>query len=151
MILIFLLIIEFYKAEDAAEAQNALDGSRLGDRDIVIVFAKDKRKTPQEMRAVMGGGGGGGGYRNDRNGGGFGGGRDSRSRDYRDSRGGDYRDSRGGGDRESRGGGDRDYNRRGRSDSREKYHSRSLFLYFYECLSFIHCLLSLNFEVKVKS
>ena len=42
--------VEFYNAGDAAEAHDKLDHAKLAGREIAIVFAKDKRKTPGEMR-----------------------------------------------------------------------------------------------------
>ena len=42
--------MEFYSADDAAEAHDKLDHAKLAGREIAIVFAKDKRKTPGEMR-----------------------------------------------------------------------------------------------------
>lgn len=42
--------VEFYSADDAAEAHDKLDHAKLAGREIAIVFAKDKRKTPGEMR-----------------------------------------------------------------------------------------------------
>ena len=55
--------MEFYNAGDAAEAHDKLDHAKLAGREIAIVFAKDKRKTPGEMRGGrdMGPRGGGGG------------------------------------------------------------------------------------------
>eukprot|EP00596_Hydrurales_sp_CCMP1899_P007675 CAMPEP_0119038854 /NCGR_PEP_ID=MMETSP1177-20130426/8022_1 /TAXON_ID=2985 /ORGANISM="Ochromonas sp, Strain CCMP1899" /LENGTH=198 /DNA_ID=CAMNT_0007001967 /DNA_START=91 /DNA_END=684 /DNA_ORIENTATION=+ len=42
--------VEFYHAGDAADAHDKLDNAKLAGREIAIVFAKDKRKTPGEMR-----------------------------------------------------------------------------------------------------
>jgi RNA recognition motif-containing protein len=44
--------VEFYNAGDAREALERLDGYELDGRDIAVVFAKDKRKTPEEMRGT---------------------------------------------------------------------------------------------------
>jgi len=63
--------VEFYDARDASAAREALDGFEMDGRDISVVFAMDRRKTPQEMRRIMPGGG-----RRD----------DSRDRDRRRSR-----------------------------------------------------------------
>ena len=38
-------------------------GSYVEERQLQVVFAKEKRKTAQEMRHMSGGGGGGGGHR----------------------------------------------------------------------------------------
>jgi RNA recognition motif-containing protein len=66
--------IEFIKEEDAAEAVRKMDRYELDGREIAIVLAKDRRKTPDEMRPRDRDRGG-----RDR---GYGGGRDrSRSRD----------------------------------------------------------------------
>jgi RNA recognition motif-containing protein len=42
--------VEFYSPGDAREALERLDGFEMDGREIAVVFAKDKRKTPDEMR-----------------------------------------------------------------------------------------------------
>lgn len=78
--------MEFFDRRDAADALRAMDRYEIDGREMSVVFAKDRRKTPQEMRHTTRGGGryddrgGGGGYR-DHNG--------DRGRDrggYRDDR-----------------------------------------------------------------
>ena len=71
--------VEFYDKRDAADAVDRLDRYEVDGRELAVVFAKDRRKTPEEMRPRGGransrdrrGGGGGGDRR---------GGRDSRDR-----------------------------------------------------------------------
>ena len=55
--------VEFYNAGDAAEAHDKLNHAKLAGREIAIVFAKDKRKTPGEMRGGRDMGSRGGGDR----------------------------------------------------------------------------------------
>lgn len=66
--------VEFYRSDDASEALQRLDRFEMDGREISVVFAKDKRKSADEMRTVMGPRGGRGDSR-DR-----GGGRDRRER-----------------------------------------------------------------------
>merc|ERR1711970_1635757 len=54
--------VEFLDERDAADCQDAMDGRPLDGRDITIVFAQERRKTPDEMRQRDGGKGGGKGY-----------------------------------------------------------------------------------------
>ena len=79
--------MEFYNYRDASDALDALDRYEMDGRELSVVFAKDRRKSADEMRPLSrqrgdsrerggGGGGGGGGGRFDRGGGG----RDSRDR-----------------------------------------------------------------------
>mmetsp|Transcript_19346 Transcript_19346/g.27810 ORF Transcript_19346/g.27810 Transcript_19346/m.27810 type:complete len:178 (+) Transcript_19346:50-583(+) len=42
--------VEFHDGRDARDALENLDGRQLDGRDIKIVFAKENRKTPEEMR-----------------------------------------------------------------------------------------------------
>ena len=75
--------MEFYNYRDASEAIDALDRYEMDGRELSIVFAKDRRKSAEEMRPLSRRGDsrerGGGRY--DRGGGG--GGRDSRERGRR--------------------------------------------------------------------
>jgi len=68
--------VEFYDSRDAADALDHLDRYEMDGREIAVVFAKDRRKTADEMRPR---GGGGGRDSRDRRGGG-------RDRERRDSR-----------------------------------------------------------------
>ena len=66
--------IEFATPEMAREARDEMDRFVIRGREIEVVFAQERRKTPNEMRGrVMGGPGdsgpGGGGGRRDRGGG----------------------------------------------------------------------------------
>jgi FUS-interacting serine-arginine-rich protein 1 len=117
--------IEYANPEMALEAREEMDRFKIKGRELEVVFAQERRKTPGEMRGrsgptgptggggggnPRGGGGGGGGppefersssferhRQRQRDGGGGGGGRDRRDRGRRDS--GDRRDGpRGGGD-----------------------------------------------------
>lgn len=69
--------VEFYDSRDAADALDHLDRYEMDGREIAVVFAKDRRKTADEMRPR---GGGGGRDSRDRRGGG----RDRERRDSRD-------------------------------------------------------------------
>lgn len=72
--------VEFYDRRDASDALDHLDRYEMDGREIAVVFAKDRRKTAEEMRP-RGGGGGGRDSRDRRGGGGDRrGGRDSRER-----------------------------------------------------------------------
>eukprot|EP01038_Epipyxis_sp_PR26KG_P004978 gene4978-6961_t len=105
--------VEFYNKRDAADALDSLDRYELDGRELSIVFAKDRRKTPDEMRPARGGyqrhesrdrgryGGGGGGDRGRRN--------NSRDRDYRAER-----------SRSRDRGGGRDYGRSERGGGRDR-------------------------------
>ena len=42
--------MKFRNADDAAEAKYHLNHTVIGGREIAIVFAAEKRKTPHEMR-----------------------------------------------------------------------------------------------------
>ncbi|XP_075516320.1 serine/arginine-rich SC35-like splicing factor SCL28 [Primulina tabacum] len=44
--------VKFRYPEDAAEAKSQLNHTLIGGREIIIVFAEENRKTPQEMRRV---------------------------------------------------------------------------------------------------
>jgi len=57
--------VEFATPEMAREAQAEMDRFCLKGRELEVVFAQERRKTPTEMRGrvVSGGGGGGGGER----------------------------------------------------------------------------------------
>jgi len=104
--------IEFYDRREASAAVDALERYEMDGRELNVVFAKDRRKSSDEMRRVDNRRGGGRDSRDrDR-------GRDrSRSRD-RDRRGGDY----------GRRGGDYDRRDHGRDD-RDRYVSyRDLWL-----------------------
>ena len=48
--------VEFFDERDASDALYNLNGYRLDGRELSIVFAKDKRKTPEQMRLVVGDG-----------------------------------------------------------------------------------------------
>lgn len=102
--------IEFYNNHDATEAMNALERYEVDGRELNVVFAKDRRKSADEMRTTSApynnrGGGGGGGRSDSRDRRGGGGYRDrSRSRDRGDRDRGGYRGG-GGGYRDDRGGG----------------------------------------------
>lgn len=48
--------VEFFDPRDAREAMYRLDRHVMDGREITIVVAKDKRKAPDEMRAIGGGG-----------------------------------------------------------------------------------------------
>ncbi|KAL3906271.1 MAG: hypothetical protein SGARI_004079, partial [Bacillariaceae sp.] len=68
--------IEYANMAQAREARDEMDRFRIKGCELEVVFAQERRKTPNEMRGKDGGGGGGGGgdHRRDRYGGG--GGRD---------------------------------------------------------------------------
>merc|ERR1712028_67520 len=81
--------VEFHDERDANDAMDAMDRKELDGRELQVVFAQERRKSPDEMRTREGGGDDDrrGGGRDDRRGGG--GGRDrSRSRGRDDRRGG---------------------------------------------------------------
>lgn len=81
--------VEFLDERDALDAQDKMDKQPIDGREVTIVFAQERRKTPDEMRGREdgkgGGGGGGGGYRGG-GGGGYGRGRSPPRRRYSRSR-----------------------------------------------------------------
>lgn len=60
--------VEFYDKNDAEEAMRELDGKELNGRDLGVIVAQQRRKTPDQMRDLSRGGSsrGGGGYRGGR-------------------------------------------------------------------------------------
>merc|ERR1711998_673830 len=60
--------VEYLDARDARDAMDEMDRRNVDGREVTIVFAEERRKNPDEMRAREGGGGKGkgGGYGRDR-------------------------------------------------------------------------------------
>jgi RNA recognition motif-containing protein len=53
--------IEYANPDMAREARDEMDRFKIKGRELEVVFAQERRKTPNEMRGRSGGGGGGGG------------------------------------------------------------------------------------------
>lgn len=113
--------VEYSNLREAVEAREEMDRFVMKGRELEVVFAQERRKTPDEMRSRVVNlqnhpdeGGGGGGGRRDRGGGGGGGDRD-RDRD----RGRDGDDGYGGGGRDGEDR-DRDYGDRDRDRDEER-------------------------------
>jgi len=101
--------IEFHDIREAREVKHEMDHADLDGRQIAVLFAQERRKTPDQMKRMEGGPQRGG--RRSR----------SRGRDGRDGR--EGREGRDG--RDSRNGRDSRDNRRRRSRTRSKSKSRS--------------------------
>jgi RNA recognition motif-containing protein len=78
--------VEFYDHRDAADAMDHLDRYEMDGRELAVVFAKDRRKSAEEMRPR---GGNGRSDSRDRRGGGDRGGDRRGGRDSRDRKNGD--------------------------------------------------------------
>jgi FUS-interacting serine-arginine-rich protein 1 len=92
--------VEYSNLREAVEAREEMDRFIMKGRELEVVFAQERRKTPDEMRSRVvnlqnhpdESSGGGGGGRRDRGGGGGSGGDRDRERDRDDGYGGEDRD-----------------------------------------------------------